>query len=233
MQFVGLSDIGLCRQRNEDAWYVDTERGLFVICDGMGGHSGGNVASALAVEVVRDKLVLPELPEQIADELENAVRLANNRIWSAAQLDETLLEMGTTITTAVIVQDTAYIAHVGDSSLYLVRGKDIIKLTQDHTMADEMRRDGLMRGEEDRYRHILTRALGIDPVVEIDSFNYKLVPQDILLFCTDGLGGVLSAKEIYQHIRDSKNLEGAAQALLEAALAQDGSDNVTIVLVMI
>lgn len=233
MQFTGLSDIGLRRPRNEDAWFADADRGLFIICDGMGGHLGGDVASGMAVDLVQEKFVLPPSAEQIAPELENALRNANSRIWSVAQLDDNLREMGTTITAAVIRDNTAYIAHVGDSSLYLIRSGRIKKLTRDHTVAYEMRRDGLLPGDEEKYRHVLTRALGVDASVEIDCYSQPLKSGDKLLFCTDGMGAVLSDATILRIVRSEKDLERAAQELLQAALTQDGNDNITLILVKV
>lgn len=231
MQFVGLSDIGPRRTRNEDAWFADAQQGLFIICDGMGGHRGGDVASAMAVELVREKFVMPSAPERIPEELRDAFLAANSRIWSAAQLDDSLKEMGTTITTAVIREQTAYVAHVGDSSLHLIRGGRIRKLTQDHTVADEMRRDGVMRGEEEKYRHVLTRALGVETAVEIDSFSFPVKSGDKLLFCTDGLGDVLNEEDILKAVKAERDLAKAAQRLLHSALSKGGSDNITLILV--
>ncbi|HNX93093.1 MAG TPA: Stp1/IreP family PP2C-type Ser/Thr phosphatase [Syntrophomonas sp.] len=233
MKVVGITDIGLVRKRNEDNYLIDTERNLFLVCDGMGGHFGGDIASRLATETINKELVfngISDLPEA----LENAVQTANHVIWETGQSDAELNEMGTTVTAAVMCDDQLLIAHVGDSSLFIIHDNEITKPTCDHTLAEHMRKDGIIGKDDERYKsfhHVLTRALGVDNEVEIDIYQLKVMKDDWILLCTDGLSNLVEQYEIKDLLKDKNEPQEACQQLLDLALARGGYDNITMILI--
>ena len=233
MKAVGITDIGLQRKRNEDAYLIDQSRNLFLVCDGMGGHRGGDVASRMAVDTV-DKQFTYKSWAEVPHALYEAIKIANQTIWQAGKQDEEVREMGTTITAAVIKQEHIVIAHVGDSSLFIIRQKEIIKVTSDHTLAEQMLVDGLLKKEEMRsnaFNHILTRALGTESQVQIDIIERSVQPDDWILLCTDGLSNLVEMQEMHALLEDQHEPQEAAQALIDLALSRGGHDNITVVLV--
>lgn len=234
MKVVGITDIGMVRKNNEDAFWIDKEHGLFIVCDGMGGHRGGEVASRMAVERVRLSLSNPDQAPP-AHRLIKSIQEANKAIYQAGQKNQDLYEMGTTITAILHTGKHLIIANVGDSGAFLIRSDGIKKITRDHTLAEQMLSNGMLKPEELRdnaYNHILTRALGIDVEVEIDVFEQEVQSHDILLMCSDGLTDMLDHKEIFDLIKQAgNNIDRAAGMLREAALKKGGYDNITIVLI--
>jgi len=235
MRIAGITDIGLRRKRNEDRYLIDEDRQLFAVCDGMGGHKGGDVAAQLAVDTVQNKLDFAH-PQQIVPALQAVVRLANRLIYEQGQSDEALHEMGTTLTAAVIVDHKMVVAHVGDSSLFHYQDGSLNKVTRDHTLAEQMLTDGLIKPADlpdNVYNHVLTRAVGIDPQVEVDTYQVELKPGDWILVCSDGLTDLVKEEVIAQHLSTASTPQSTARALLDSALTQGGYDNVTVVLVSI
>ncbi len=235
MKVNGLTDIGLVRKRNEDCFLIDTNRNLFVVCDGMGGHLGGDTASRLAIETIKKELIFEGVAE-IPEVLEKAVQSANRIIWETGQSVADLNEMGTTLTAAVIYDNQLWIAHVGDSSLFIVRNNHIIKPTSDHTLAEHMRKDGLISEVDDRYKsfhHVLIRALGVDEKVEIDVHQIKVSQGDWILLCTDGLSNMVEQQEIITLLDKENEPQTACQQLLSLALARGGYDNITMILIQL
>jgi PPM family protein phosphatase len=217
MKVVGLTNIGLVRKRNEDAYLIDTDRSLFLVCDGMGGHRGGDVASKLATETINRELKYHDLSD-LPQALKKAVQIANQTIWETGKNDEELNEMGTTITAAVVWGEQLLIAHVGDSSLLIIRGDEVIKPTYDHTLAEQMLRDGLIDKYDERYRsfhHVLTRALGVDKQVDIDLHQIAIQTGDWILICTDGLSNMIDQQEILNLLREQHEPQEASQLLLD------------------
>jgi protein phosphatase len=232
MKVVGITDIGLVRKKNEDNYLIDTGRNLFMVCDGMGGHFGGDIASRLAIETINRELVFNGM-EDLPEALEKAVQTANRIIWETGQADAELNEMGTTVTAAVLCDDQLLIAHVGDSSLFVIHDDEIIKSTSDHTLAEHMRKDGLIGKDDERYKsfhHVLTRALGIDYKVNIDINQIKVTKGDWILLCTDGLSNLVEQNEIKDLLKNNNEPQEACQQLLELALARGGYDNITLIL---
>lgn len=233
MKAVGITDIGLQRKRNEDAYLIDLNRKLFLVCDGMGGHRAGDVASRMAVDTIDQQFNYNHWNE-VPDALHEAIKIANQNIWKAGQQDEAVREMGTTVTAAVINQGKIVIAHVGDSSLYIIRNLVIEKLTRDHTLAEQMLLDGLLKQEDMRsnaFNHILTRALGIDSQVNIDIIQENVQAGDWILLCTDGLSNLVDGQDILAILDNQHEPQEAAQELMDMALSRGGHDNITIVLV--
>lgn len=234
----GNTDVGLVRARNEDAYAVDDALGIYLVADGLGGHQGGNVASALAHDAVLATLEEGRagLPDAAPALLEEAVRHANDRIRYRAGGDPSLDGMGTTLTLLWLGDDAhGYAAHVGDSRLYRLDGGQFTQLSEDHTLAMEMVRAGDMALEEAEHSfawHRLTRAVGLDARLEVDVCPVDAAGADAFLLCSDGLTGMVADDEIARLMRAAlPDPRLAGEALIDAALAAGGDDNVTVVVV--
>jgi protein phosphatase len=225
-RYAAATDIGLVRSNNEDAYL--TAPPLFAVADGMGGHRAGEVASAGAIRTLQKEA------GHDTDSLVAAVQSANRAVHAEASANPDLSGMGTTITAMMTTNDAAQIVHVGDSRAYLLREGRLRRLTQDHTVVDRLAREGKIPAEEvDRHpqRSVLERALGVGPEVDVDVQLLDLRPGDRLLLCTDGLTSMLNDDEIREILLREKDPQTAAQALIDAALAAGGKDNVTAVIV--
>jgi protein phosphatase len=235
MRVACITDIGLHRKRNEDYYFIDESRGIFIVCDGMGGHKGGDVASRLAVETIHNNLKF-STSDEIIPALDHAVKIANSAIYEKGRSDEALFEMGTTLTAAVIYDDKITIAHVGDSSLYMYQAGVLKKITRDHTLAEQLLNDGLLKQEareSNVYNHVLTRAVGIESNLEVDFFQETITSGDWVLMCTDGLTDLVANEEICEHLKTAHDPEITVRALLDLALSKGGYDNITIVLLCV
>jgi len=228
-QTAGVTDAGRRRRRNEDSFVVEPP--LFVVADGMGGAQAGEVASRLAAAAFR------EFHE--ADELEPEARLAatvqeaNRRIYERAQQDTEVSGMGTTITAALAGDESIAIGHVGDSRAYRVRGRQLEQLTEDHSLVADLIRSGRLTPEEAEshpQRSVITRALGTDPEVDVDTFTLEAEAGDVFLLCSDGLTSMVTDDEILSLLDASGDLERAGKALVKAANKSGGEDNITVVL---
>ncbi len=232
MQVVGLSDIGKIRKRNEDHLLIRDKEGVFVVCDGMGGHKGGNIASSLAIDTLEKEFV-DNTPITIPL-LNQAIIKANQIIYQKGHENPDWYEMGTTLTAAIINNLHMDICHVGDSRAYLVRENEIKQITKDHTLAEEMVESGIINNKGQKsYSHILTRALGVNEDIEIDNISWPLEPLDTILLCSDGLSDMLTNQELLTIISREKDLTVTANILLEEALNKGGHDNITLILVRI
>lgn len=235
MKVAGVTNIGLHRKRNEDRYYIDTDRGFFVVCDGMGGHKGGDVASQLAVDTVQQNFFVNGNYD-IVPVLRNAVELANKVVYYKGLSDESLHEMGTTLTAAAVICEKLTVAHIGDSSLFLYNKGGLRKITRDHTLAEQMLRDGLIKPEEvptSVYNHVLTRALGVEKHVEVDIYQQDISRGDWILICSDGLTDLVTDSEIGDYLGSAREPQETSQALVKLALNRGGYDNITIVLLTI
>jgi len=235
MQVVGISNIGLHRKKNEDSFLIDRERNLFVVCDGMGGHKGGDTASQLAITVLNQNIDISD-SSNIEAVLLKAVEAANHAIIKKGLQHEHLHNMGTTLTAAIIKGSLLTVAHVGDSGLFLLRNNTIQKITHDHTLAQKMLNEGLIKADEvksNAYNHVLTRALGIDDQLHVDIFTQELFPQDLIIICSDGLTDLLTEEEILQLAMENEDLENLTQEMMNKALAKGGYDNITFILIRV
>lgn len=236
MEVTAISDRGRVRPDNEDSLLVKPEQGLFVVCDGMGGHNAGEVASRLAIECI-SSLLDKHKGKVTTDLLNQAIVKANELVWQQGQENQEWREMGTTVTAAVINKKRMLAANVGDSALYLLRSHTMRKVTTDHTLAQEMVKDGLIKSNEVKqsgYNHILTRALGVHPTLEIDNFEETLATGDIIMICSDGLSDMLLDDEMLDLlVQNETDLDAAAAALLEKALAGGGYDNISLILIKV
>ncbi len=246
LEVVNVSDVGLKRPHNEDSTITNEELGLLVLADGMGGYKAGELASAIAVTHIYDK-VISGLKKSISvgiDEnsgldhhsvlIHDAINSANSSIYKTAQEDKQCQGMGTTIVTALTYQDRISIAHVGDSRLYRLRGDDFRQITKDHSLVQELVDRGLFtleEAEKNAPKNLVTRALGIDAKVEIDVIEDQLAMGDIYLLCSDGLTDMVKDEEIHLTLsKYSANLADAAAKLVEMANEYGGKDNISVIL---
>jgi protein phosphatase len=223
----GATDTGHKRRRNEDAYVLEPP--LFAVADGMGGHQAGEVASRLAAAALREDVEPAGGPERV----EALIREANRRIWQASTEDVTASGMGTTVTVALVEDDLVTIGHVGDSRAYRIRDRQIEQLTDDHSLAAELERSGKLSAEEARMhpqRSVITRALGTEPDVEIDTFTVEGRPGDLYLLCSDGLSSMVEDAGILAVLESRRgSLDAAARELVRAANRSGGEDNITVV----
>ncbi|HZQ76108.1 MAG TPA: Stp1/IreP family PP2C-type Ser/Thr phosphatase [Acidimicrobiia bacterium] len=220
------SDVGRGRPDNEDSLLVDREHHLYAVADGMGGHRAGEVASATAIETLKSAYAGGR-------PLDQAVEAANAAVFSKAADDAALRGMGTTLT-AVAVQDgrTAVFGHVGDSRAYLLRDGTVTQVTDDHSLVEQLVREGRLSPEEAHHhpqRAIITRALGVDAQVEVDVYRVDLQPGDRLLICSDGLTNMLSDQTIRVTLCRHADPQQAADTLVDMANQAGGDDNITVV----
>ncbi|MBV8160093.1 MAG: Stp1/IreP family PP2C-type Ser/Thr phosphatase [Acidimicrobiia bacterium] len=227
----GATDVGLVRPHNEDN-YLANER-LFAVADGVGGHRAGEVASQTAVETLRR-----EFSEPTTDALIDAVKTANRTVWDLAETNPDQRGMGTTLTALALVEDSGEehlaIVNVGDSRAYLLQQGELEQLTEDHSLVEQLVRDGQLTPEEAQVhpqRSIITRALGLDPEVEVDSWQLTPYRGDRILLCSDGLTNEVSDEEIASTLRSVSDPQRAAHRLVEEARDHGGSDNITCVVV--
>jgi protein phosphatase len=227
----GATDTGLVRAHNEDRYLAD-ER-LFAVADGVGGHKAGEVASQTAVETLQR-----EFTEPTTGALIDAVKTANRTVWNLAETNSDQRGMGTTLTALALVDDgdeeRLAIVNVGDSRAYLLQQGQLEQLTEDHSLVEQLVREGQLTPEEAQVhpqRSIITRALGLDPEVEVDSWELTPYKGDRLLLCSDGLTNEVSDEQIATTLRTVSDPEEAATQLVNEARDHGGSDNITCVVV--
>jgi serine/threonine protein phosphatase PrpC len=223
------TDTGRQRRGNEDALYARSP--LFAVADGMGGAQAGEVASHIAVEVLEQGL--PEGAGSIGERLSARVTEANERIMASAQADHARAGMGTTLTAAYVGEDELTVAHVGDSRLYRLRDGVFERLTDDHSLVEELVRQGKLTPEEaDEHpqRSIITRALGAEEGVEADLRTWPGRQDDVYLICSDGLTSMIPEARVAELLTAAPSLAAAGRALIDAANDAGGRDNITVVL---
>jgi len=224
------SDTGRQRRANEDAYLARSP--VFVVADGMGGAQAGEVASRLAIETFERGL--GDGPSASSEELlAERVQEANSRIHEMSQAHQEHAGMGTTITAAHVGEYVVAIAHVGDSRAYRLRGDQFERLTEDHSLVEEMRRRGQLTAEEaDEHpqRSIITRALGPEAEVRVDTHSWRGEPGDVYLLCSDGLTSMVSEARVAEIVRSASTLRDAGRKLIDAANEAGGRDNITVVL---
>lgn len=245
LDFGGHTDKGRVRRSNEDSIGIDPTLRLVVLADGMGGYNAGEVASAIAVKTVRDSLknTLPLLPPGSVDKatglsqasslLRQAIINANTRILELSTSKPQYRGMGTTVVAAVFHIDRVSIAHVGDSRAYRLRNHRLEQLTVDHSLNQELLCQGELSAEEVKnlgQRHVVTRALGVDHRIDVDVMEDIVKPEDVFLFCSDGLYEMISIDEMTEVLTGcAPAWDSAAKNLVAAANAQGGKDNISVV----
>ena len=251
IRFYAATDVGKVRTHNEDNFLVDKKLALFIVADGMGGHAAGEIASAIAVrtvheEVRREKELLDDYAsgatgaskvtrKDVVALIEHAVQRACSKIHAEALADPNKRGMGTTLSALLAVGDQGFIAHVGDSRIYLLRGGQVQQVTEDHTVLNELiKRGKLTREQIDKVqqKNAITRAVGVYERVEVDTLVLDLIHGDILVLASDGLHGYL---ETADELKSSLALEGGdgVKALVDLANGRGGKDNITTVIVKV
>lgn len=227
LKVTSRTDIGLIRRNNQDAVILGS--GLIGIADGMGGHNGGETASAGA----RDGLIRALAEKEPAREtLEAAVQEVNLALWNQQEQDDTLSGMGTTLSVLWPAGEMMLIAHVGDSRVYLLRDGQLRQVTKDHSMVADMVRRGLLTEEQAAVhpmRNYITRAVGTEPTVQVDILGMERQKGDRWLVCSDGLHGLVSREKLQQLMAEA-DMEEAADQMVREALDQGGRDNISLVL---
>lgn len=224
------TDVGVVRRNNEDS-LLDALP-LVAVADGVGGHNAGEIASALAVDVLREWL--PQLSSDGGEKLQEAANDANERIYSRAQSATELHGMATTLTAAWIDKGTCTIAHVGDSRAYLLRDGNLRQLTEDHSVVAQLVKEGRITPEdafEHPWRNLVVQALGGQPDVVVDVLNVDLATGDRLLLCSDGLTDYVRPARIASTLASHTDPIEACRALVETAKTANSRDNITVVLV--
>jgi PPM family protein phosphatase len=232
------TDVGRVRELNEDALLVvrGPARVLVAVADGMGGHKAGEVASALAVETLKNAFAHNDVSGGLAEFLKGAYEMSNRAIWDAAAEDIEKDGMGTTLVSALLRDDgAAVVANVGDSRAYVVADGRATQLTIDHTWVNEQVLGGYMSDRQARtspYRNLLTRSMGNSPLVEVDAFGeLRLEVGDALVLVSDGVSGYLDERDVATLLRESVSAQEAAQRLVDEAVERGGADNATAVVV--
>jgi PPM family protein phosphatase len=223
-----VTDTGRRRRHNEDAYVCEPP--LFAVADGMGGAQAGELASGLAAAALRDDTAERAGGEQRVDDL---IQAANQRVYERQSQDASASGMGTTMTVALVEDGHVAIGHVGDSRAYLIRDQKLEQLTEDHSLVAELVRSGKLSPEEaDSHpqRSVITRALGTDPDVDVDTFSVETQTGDLFLLCSDGLTSMVDDETILRVVeRNRDDLNAAAKALVRAANKGGGEDNITVV----
>jgi protein phosphatase len=243
----GRTDVGRRRKVNEDAFVVAPESRLYAVCDGMGGHNAGEVASRIAIETLGDFVERSGVEKEItwpwglesdlsleANRLKTAVRLANSQVFQTADSREELTGMGTTVVAALVSGDVMTLCSAGDSRCYLVRDGVLRQLTQDDSWVSAALGEGILNSDDvERHplRNVITKAVGARDSIELDIVEQKLQPGDVALLCSDGLHGMVNDEEIARLLlSDLDSLEEASRRLVDAANEAGGRDNVTVLL---
>ena len=236
MQVVSRTHVGLVRENNEDALLV-REPYLFAVADGMGGYAAGEIASRSilkAFEAATHSLRHQQGEQNIHKVLVEAFDKANTHVFKMAVSNDKYTGMGTTMTALYLPGDgTAYCCHVGDSRLYTYREGNLVQVTRDHTYVADLQASGEITEEEafiHPQRHVLMKALGVEESVRADSLHFKLLPDDRLLLCSDGLSDMLRQQEILD-LMGGEDINSVADQLLERSLCNGGRDNVSFILI--
>ena len=231
MIYAALSDIGNKRHTNEDSYLVNEEKGLFIVADGMGGHNAGEVASLEACRIIESYIL--NAPSDAEEVLRKAVEKANREIFIRASEEEEKRGMGTTSEVCLVKGDTLFVAHVGDSRVYILSENEMRKITKDHSIVGMMVDTGSISEEEARnhpQRNLITRAVGTGMSIEVDIIEETLHKNDKVLICTDGLTNMVSRDEVFEIVKNSPNVNEAVKTLVDKAKENGGDDNITVVI---
>jgi protein phosphatase len=237
LDMAALTHKGMVRDHNEDSLYFDVKDRVVIVCDGMGGHAGGNIASELAVQVVSNSLrtLRPkdwDDEDQVVDRMKTAIFGANDHILSRARIDPSLFDMGTTIVALAFMDDRVVTANVGDSRIYRIGDGQIEQVSEDHSLVAERIRSGELdpaAPEAKLLSNILTRALGMDRIT-VDISVETLMDDDVYLLCSDGLSDLIEPDEMRDQVVQTGDLQIAAMRLIDLANQRGGHDNITCAL---
>ena len=241
MNSFSVTNVGKVRKNNQDSVFrtespIGNLPNLFIVADGMGGRNGGDEASRLCVDSMCE-FVKGTDETSIIPIMEGAIRHANNMIYEKSLEDPALSGMGTTVVAAVIDDGILYVANVGDSRLYYVEGNELRQITEDHSLVEEMVKKGDLDKDEARFhpnKNIITRALGVGKVIDIDYFELHIAEKNLVLLCSDGLTNMLSDDEILEAIDANRNdPDIIARNLVDKANDNGGKDNITVIVVLL
>jgi len=234
MRVYGVSNIGLVRKENQDAFVVGENESFAyaVVCDGMGGANGGAVASELAVDIVSKRISVSEKSSDYKFVLLSAVSAANVSVYDKAKTDSSLEGMGTTIVAAVVKDDVLHVAHAGDSRAYLFDGKEFTQLTRDHSVVQELLENGDITPDQAQHypnRNLITRALGVSLDLQPEYNEFYLQGDYSVFICTDGVTNLVGDDEIAEFIKEKT--ETAVDSIIKLAMERGGTDNATAVII--
>ena len=238
MRISARTDVGIVRSNNQDSYAAgEFQNGVAwaVVCDGMGGNAGGNIASSTAVKSISERITSAYRETMTSSSIKNllvtAITNANFEIYDMAADNLDLLGMGTTVVAAIMTKNTLYIAHAGDSRAYLVTMEEIRQLTRDHSVVQDLVDRGEITPEQARThprKNLITRALGVDESLKVDFTVEDLKGDETLLICTDGLSNMIEPLDIYRVVADNPH-EEIAEILVNQANENGGEDNITVV----
>ena len=244
----GMTDVGSAREHNEDDFYLsEGEEALCVVADGMGGHRSGEVASAMAIKAIVEfyretmgdsngtEIVEDDGTRRPIDEyrLIRAIQLANKAVFQAASDSELYRGMGTTIVSGFFTENGVYLAHIGDSRAYRLRNGSLEQQTEDHSLANEYVRMGILQAEDVEhfpYKNVITRACGLTDEVEVDVTFREVEPDDLFILCSDGLTDMVPDRQLHELLKTSDDLDEVCKVLVEKANENGGADNITVIL---
>jgi protein phosphatase len=242
--------VGRVRKNNEDAFIANPALGIFAVADGMGGHASGEVASRMAVDSLQESIAragqAKEAPlsedrtavlSSPANVLVNGIRLANQRIHKSSLEKREYKGMGTTLVAVYFSDSSSIVAHVGDSRIYQIRGQAIEQLTEDHSLVWEQYKQGLIAKEalsSSPFKNVVTRALGLQPTVDVEVKELGTQPRDCLILCSDGLSDMVPDEEMLKAVNEaSGDLTGGCRELIRLANQRGGKDNITVLLIQV
>lgn len=238
MRVVAKTDIGSVRPNNQDSYAageLSSSVAWAVVCDGMGGASGGNIASSTAVKIISERITSSYKDgmsgSSIRNMLTSAIAAANIEVFDESRSDEALAGMGTTVVAAIIADDSVYIAHAGDSRAYILSNGSLNQITKDHSFVQEMVDRGRLTPDEakdDPRKNIITRALGVSDELRVDFYEEFINKDDVVLICTDGLTNYVTVDEIVTLISNG-DFNNFAERLINRANENGGGDNITVV----
>jgi PPM family protein phosphatase len=240
LDFGFKSDRGKLRKENQDAFFVMPKEGIFLVSDGVGGHSFGELASRLTMTYIAGFIKENPIPDEASDEdlkdyFLSLARMANEHVHKEA-LDRATNGMATTLIMLYIRRDAAYVMNIGDSRAYLVRDANIMQITEDHTYVNDLVKEGVITQKEAKShpdKNMITRAIGAEPTVKPDFYKFDIYARDVLLLCTDGLYNEVSEHAICKVLARQKNMREACTRLVDMANNNGGGDNITVVAVRV
>lgn len=241
LEIASLTDSGMVRSHNEDSIAVDAEAGFAILADGMGGYNAGEVASGIAVTMLKESLksALRSVPpdHDLSQLVQNEIEKTNAAIFQTAQSQPQFAGMGTTLVFALFHENQVTVAHIGDSRLYRYRESRFEQITRDHSLLQEQIDSGMISREDARVSHnknLVTRALGVDKEVQVELQRHEALPGDIYLLCSDGLNDMVTDEDMRLTLEGlGANLELAAGQLVQMANDNGGRDNVSVILIRI
>lgn len=238
----GISDIGRKRETNQDSIYISNSDQFYVVADGMGGHSGGDLASTMAVKHMSEFVKkIDDFKDSPNKYLKQCIAHANQQVKDFADTNEHLKGMGTTVVSVLFGKDTIAVGNVGDSRAYLINESQLFQLTRDHSMVQEKVNMGIYtrkQAADDPHKNVLSRTVGYDDDIEIDIFSYKPKSGDLILLCSDGLHGKVSDEDILYLIKNTllkkevnyTNVRDCVQTLVRQANENGGQDNISVII---